>query len=531
MKIVHKMSLSVLGVLLLSIAVGGIIVYVSLTSVRSEMYKWFEQSGETLAVSIGSKADEQISYFEFTALQSMLDDEVAKDASLVYAAVAFGEGLADSRQSGTPASDQYREFATEVLDDGEMVAGVTIHYSTNILEAKLSSLTRRMVLGALLIIAIIALCLYSLVQYLVNRPLVKLVNHTKEVASGDLSANIQMGTGDEFAQLGDTFNQMTGNFQDVISDVRTAAYSVTSAAQMMSSSTDVMSQGATQQASASEEASSSMEEMSSNIRQNTDNSQQTEQMAVKAAMSAAESRSAVIQTVSSMNEIAEKISIIEEIARQTNMLALNAAIEAARAGEHGKGFAVVAAEVRKLAERSQAAAVQISELSFSSVETAGNTGKMLEEMLPDIQRTAELVQEITAASVEQNAGVDQINRAIQQLDSVTQQNASGAEELSSTAEELSSQADHMLESIAFFKVAGFEKQQGNGNGRYLEEEHGNGAQPRTMKSLAERYQKLPFTQPEDPNGPFQVSHSDGIRLDLDEHAGNGDSEDKEYERY
>jgi methyl-accepting chemotaxis protein len=195
-----------------------------------------------------------------------------------------------------------------------------------------------------------------------------------------------------------------------------------------------------------------MEEMSSNIKQNADNSMQTEKIAIKSSQDAQEGGKAVAQTVTAMKEIADKISIIEEIARQTNMLALNAAIEAARAGEHGKGFAVVASEVRKLAERSQNAAGEISELSASSVEIAEKAGAMLANILPDIQRTAELVQEISAASKEQDTGAEQINKAIQQLDQVIQQNASAAEEMASTAEELSGQADGLISTIAFFKL-------------------------------------------------------------------------------
>jgi methyl-accepting chemotaxis protein len=224
-----------------------------------------------------------------------------------------------------------------------------------------------------------------------------------------------------------------------------------SGSEELSSNAGSMSQGASEQAAAAEEASSSMEQMSANIRQNADNSLQTEKIATKAAENAKEGGEAVQETVRAMKEIACKINIIEEIARQTNLLALNAAIEAARAGEHGKGFAVVASEVRKLAERSQRAAGEISELSSNSVQIAEKAGERLTKIVPDIQKTAELVHEISASSREQDTGADQINRAIQQLDQVIQQNASAAEEMSSTAEELASQAEQLQEAISFFK--------------------------------------------------------------------------------
>ncbi|QWV95353.1 MCP four helix bundle domain-containing protein [Geomonas oryzisoli] len=234
----------------------------------------------------------------------------------------------------------------------------------------------------------------------------------------------------------------------VVSEVMGAANNVSSGSQQMSQSAEELSQGATEQAAAAEEASSSMEQMSANVRQNADNALQTEKIALQTAADAKESGQAVTKTVQAMREIAGKISIIEEIARQTNLLALNAAIEAARAGEHGKGFAVVASEVRKLAERSQKAAAEISSLSQGSVEVADKAGEMLAQMLPNIQKTSELVQEITAACKEQDAGVLQINQAIQQLDQVIQQNASAAEEMASTAEELAGQAEQLQSAIS-----------------------------------------------------------------------------------
>ena len=308
------------------------------------------------------------------------------------------------------------------------------------------------VLAIALVAVLMGVSLALVVARSIRQPLEKVVAFTKTVADGNMSNTLDLDLKDECGELANAMNGMVAKLQRVVGDVIAAADNVASGSNQMSSSAEEMSQGATEQASAAEEASASMEQMASNISQNAENAQQTEKMAMQSASDAKQGGKAVDETVAAMKQIAEKISIIEEIARQTNLLALNAAIEAARAGEHGKGFAVVASEVRKLAERSQTAAAEIGKLSASSVEIAEVAGEMLKKLVPDIQHTAELVQEISSASVEQNSGAEQINTSLQQLDQVIQQNAAASEEISSTAEELASQADHLLHTISFFKI-------------------------------------------------------------------------------
>ncbi len=286
----------------------------------------------------------------------------------------------------------------------------------------------------------------------ITRPLSKAVKVSEAVAAGDLTQKIEIGKMDEIGQMLLSFKNMIEKLSEVVVSVQGASGNVSSGSQELSSSAEQMSQGANEQAAAAEEVSSSMEEMGANVRQNAENAAQTEKISVKAAADTTEGGKRVEQTVSAMRQIADKISIIGEIARQTNMLALNAAIEAARAGEHGKGFAVVAAEVRKLAERSQFAAKEISELSTTCVDVAEKAGEMLKQIVPDIQKTADLVQEISAACKEQNSGVDQINKAILQLDQVIQQNASASEEMASTSEELAGQAEQLQAAIDYFKI-------------------------------------------------------------------------------
>jgi methyl-accepting chemotaxis protein len=305
-------------------------------------------------------------------------------------------------------------------------------------------------IGALLAGIFAFLLIRSLTRQLGGEP-GYIAELAEKVAAGDLTISFASGNKAETGVYA-AMKHMVEKLKDVVADVRSAADNVAAGSQELSSGSEEMSQGASEQAAAAEEASSSMEQMTSNIKQNADNAMQTEKIAIKSASDAREGGQAVAQTVTAMKDIAGKIGIIEEIARQTNLLALNAAIEAARAGEHGKGFAVVASEVRKLAERSQRAAAEISGLSSSSVEVAEMAGELLVRMVPDIQKTAELVQEISAASREQDTGAEQINKAIQQLDQVIQQNAGASEEMSSTAEELASQAEQLLGTISFFRL-------------------------------------------------------------------------------
>ena len=319
-----------------------------------------------------------------------------------------------------------------------------------------SALAQNVLIGAVALTLLLALAGGGWIALNLSRSVSRASALAEAVASGDLTQNIVAASDDELGDLVRTLDDMSAKLRATVGEALNASHSVASGSEQLSASANQLSHGATEQASATEEASSAMEQMASNVKQNAENAGQTEKIARASADAASTGGEAVARAVKAMETIAAKITIVQEIARQTDLLALNAAVEAARAGEHGRGFAVVASEVRKLAERSQAAAAEISTLSADTVRTAQDAGAMLVRLVPEIRRTADLIGEISSACREQDVGVSQINLAIQQLDQVTQQNAASSEEVSATSEELSSQAERLQTTISFFRIEGAE---------------------------------------------------------------------------
>ena len=340
----------------------------------------------------------------------------------------------------------------EIVKDGKLLGNVELYVTLRFLREELNREMRVITVTIILLDSSLLIVLVLTLRKLIIRPLNRILTISNTIASGDFSQEIEIRQMDEIGALSNAYREMQVKVAEVVREVKTSASELMQRCQEMNSVAEQTSQGASQQAAATEEVSSSMEEMASNLRQTAANTKQAEQIALKSSEDAQEGKQAVTEIIHAMTVIAERISVIQEIASQTNMLSLNATIEAAKAQDYGKGFTVVASSVRDLAHQSRQSADEIRALVASCVTLSAKAGEVLERLVPNSQKTAELVQEINAASQEQSHGIEQVNQAIQQLDLVTQNNAGTSEELASTAETLTARADALQKMMAFFTV-------------------------------------------------------------------------------
>ncbi|WP_062207574.1 methyl-accepting chemotaxis protein [Aureimonas sp. AU12] len=384
-------------------------------------------------------------------------DQLASGVATLFADLRAGgdEGLANRSARVGQALVENQRPATAAI--AKIVDELTVRANQRsdafLAQSEASYLAARNLSIALVIAAVLTGAAVAIwLSLSTARRLRRSVAFAEAIGTGDLTRNADTKGSDEIADLQRAMGEMAGKLREIVTDVRASADQVASGSTQSAATAEQLSSGSTEQAAASEEASAAVEQMTANVRQNSDNATQTEKIAVSAAENAERSGIAVAKSVVAMQTIAQKIAVVQEIARQTDLLALNAAIEAARAGQHGKGFAVVASEVRKLAERSQEAATEINTLSTDTLVVAEEAGMLLKQLVPDIQRTAELIAEISAACREQSVGTEQINQAIVQLDQVTQANAAAANEMSATASQLSAEAGRLSERAGFFRT-------------------------------------------------------------------------------
>lgn len=350
--------------------------------------------------------------------------------------------------------DARRTSSNHILDDFFLVAGSTMESTVQLTKDSMSEVLRARIIVTLGTILILIIAIFSsvLITRLITTPIKKSVDFAKKIANGDLTANIDIQQNDEVGELVESLRQMGAKIRSIITEIQAGAIQIANASDEISKSAQSLSQSTSLQASSVEEVSSSMEQIYSNVENNTENSKTTEKISLNALKEVKDGSEQATMASKTMQDIAEKVAIIGDISFQTNILALNAAVEAARAGEYGRGFAVVAAEVRKLAEKSKIAAEEINKLSTQGLNNSSNTGKKLNEIVPEMEKTTKLIQEITASSIEQTSGIKEINGAIDQLNSSTQHNASLSEELASNSEELNCQAHQLRKVISYFKI-------------------------------------------------------------------------------
>jgi methyl-accepting chemotaxis protein len=439
---------------LVVLVVGGLGVFLAARAARN-IRASLDSKGNAVATLLENVGAGYLENFDYVPLDRLVAD-VRKDPEVAFVAVRDEHGKQVTKDAAPEDGSAFILFArTFKTADGRPLGDLRLGYHPDAIARGLRADATVAAVSVLASMLVFAAGMILLIRS-VTRPLGECVRVVARLAPAYLDLEIATRRTDELGQLLDGMSAMLARFRNVVVKVQATADAVARGSQQIDASTQQMSAGTAEQAATTEEASAQIEEMNATIRQNAENAGATEGIAQRSARDAEESGKAVADAVVAMKEIAEKIGIIQELAYQTNLLALNAAIEAARAGEHGRGFAVVAAEVRKLAERSQKAAKEIVSLTGSSVEVAERSGRLIAQLVPDIQRTSELVRQISASSREQSAGAAQINGAIQQLNGVVQQNASAAEELSSTASALAEQAEEMQATIAFFRAGASE---------------------------------------------------------------------------
>jgi methyl-accepting chemotaxis protein len=419
---------------------------------QAKYWKKLEDAVSAYAPQVNS-TDEKANLARLKELVALYNQEVAQP--MIKSALSGNnkEGLAISYSAnvgkiGGEMNDLIEKMIRMNVEEAESIA------SNNAKTAASASMQMGVAIAVGMLLAVgLGLLVTRIIKQQVGGEPREAAEIAQRVAGGDLTVDVRTAQGDTTSMMA-AIREMVVKLSETIGQVRDNAVSLVGASDQLSATAQSLSQGASEQAASVEETSAAMEEMSASIAQNNENSKVTGDIATRSAKDAVEGGRAVKETVEAMKQIAKKISIIDDIAYQTNLLALNAAIEAGRAGEHGKGFAVVAAEVRKLAERSQVAAEEISQLASGSVGMAEKAGGLLDTIVPSIEKTSDLVQEIAAASAEQNSGVGQINGALAQITQAVQQNAAASEELASTSEEVNAQALELQTTMDFFKVAG-----------------------------------------------------------------------------